>query len=145
MLQRDLALQIRPPLCYNRAILNEKEYSRLKRQVREEFVEKTKALDMVWQMARDKEGNGTAKPGRKGEVREVVKRAVATLIEVFTQHDVLAAAQQNDPNIISLNRVSVASALRRLAAEGILEVVEAGKGKRATKYRAARGRETRYG
>ena len=100
---------------------------------------------MVWQMARDKQGNGTAKPGRKGEVREVVKRAVNTLIEVFNQHDVLAAAQQNDPSIIGLNRVSVASALRRIAAEGILEVVEAGKGKRATKYRTALGRETRHG
>ena len=123
--------------------MNEKEYLRLKRQIRDEYVEKTKALDMVRHMASDRKGNGTSKPGRKGEVREVVKRAVNTLIEVFNQNDVLAAAQQNDPNIIGLNRVSVASALRRLAAERILEIVEAGKGKRATKYRTALGRETR--
>ena len=115
--------------------MNEKEYERLKRAIREEHEEKLKAIEIVWKMAGNTRGSGTAKRGPKGEVLKVVKRAIETITSEFTHHHVLETAKQADPRMLGLNRASVASALRRLAADGVLAIVQQGKGKRPSLYR----------
>ena len=115
--------------------MHEKEYERLKRQIREAYEEELRALEMVWKRASNTSASGTAKRGRKGEVLEVVKRAVEIITDEFTHHHVLATVKQTNPHMLGLNRASVASALRRLAADRVLEIVKRGKGKRPSLYR----------
>lgn len=117
--------------------MNEKEYERLKRQIREECAEKLKALDLVWQMAKAGKSNENSprKVGRKGEVLELVRAVLPNLSDKFTQRLVTDAIRQRNPDLGDIKRASVSSALRRLAGDGEIVVVEPGAGKRPSTYR----------
>jgi hypothetical protein len=114
--------------------MNEREYERLKRQIRQECAEKLKALETVWAMARNRKSDETNDiDSRKGEVLAMVKEAIKDLHGPFTQREIRTALAHMNPDV-KLKRASVSSALRRLAQDGTIMVLETGKGKRSTKY-----------
>lgn len=119
--------------------MNEREYERLKREIREKCEQDLAALERVWQLAQAsaKAYEEARSGGRKGEVIELVRAAVDSLpvATPFTQRDVIGEFRKLNPDAPELNRASVVSALRRLAhVDGVISVVEAGKGKRASTY-----------
>jgi hypothetical protein len=121
-------------------IVNEREYQRLRRQIEDDAKRKLEALELVWQMMRDPR-NGPASdddvnPVKRGAIDAAVRRVLPHLSDIFDPRDVIEKVEESEPELAGLvNRTTVSSALRRLAEEDRLDVVEQGKGKRPTRYR----------
>ncbi|HWB08802.1 MAG TPA: hypothetical protein VG826_06250 [Pirellulales bacterium] len=120
--------------------MNEREYQRLKKHIEDDYRKKLDALEVVWALASGLDGPGKAKAEKddrdeeEGEPRGVLASVEAVLVgvpEIFTTKDVESQfGESNAPE-----RSSISHALKRMTREGKLEIAEAGKGQRPTKYR----------
>ena len=119
--------------------MNEREYLRMRRQIEDDAKKKLEALELVWQMMRDPRNgpasDDDANPVKRGAIDAAVRKVLPHLSGTFQPRDVIEMVEQRQPDLAGLvNRTTVSSALRRLAEEKRLTVVEPGKGKRPTRY-----------
>jgi hypothetical protein len=116
--------------------MKEPEYRRLKQKIEDEYQEKLKALDMVFQMS----GGASVKNGKqggresKGAVPQAVRNALQKLSGEFTVREVEKQIKIVDPTS-AFKRASISSTLKRLAKDEEIVCVEEGKGKRGSKYK----------
>lgn len=120
--------------------VNEREYLRLRRQIEDDAKRKLDALDLVWKMMRDPtngvRSDDDANPVKRGAIDASVREVLPQLNGVFGPREVRACVEKKNPTLAGqVNRSTVSSALRRLAEEGLITVVQHGKGKRPTRYR----------
>jgi len=125
--------------------MNEREYLRLKADAETEYRRKLEAIETVWRMSGGEyskgwkptpslNGDGLA----KGTLQEAARAAIRLLSGDFTLRDVFTAIAKNDPILagkLEDKMPSLSGALKRMADEKELVLVEAGKGKRPSKYR----------
>lgn len=113
--------------------MNEREYDKLRKQVRDEYEKKLEALDLVYEMS--KCGSGGVEPLQMGELSKAVRSAVEKQSVPFTVRDVEVKIIESHPEHKStLNRTSISSALKRLANDEVIVMKERGSGKRPTLY-----------
>ncbi|SRR5258706_14559981 len=119
--------------------MNEREYLRLKNVAEAEFRRKIEAIELVWRMT-----GGTSKNGPKtgdssigkGSLQQAMRYAVDLLAGEFTARDVESQMRANDPAFAAnVKRASLSAALKRLADDKKIVLVEVGAGKRPSKYR----------
>jgi len=113
--------------------VNEKQYLRLRRQIEDDYKKKLDALETVWRMVSDPAAEPATSHPRQN-LMPLVRDAVATVDGPFTQTDLQEQLAAKNPSA-SIRRSSLASALRRLVDEGVLEIVERGVGKKPSIYR----------
>jgi hypothetical protein len=114
--------------------MHEREYKRLKKQIEGEYRDKLRALDLVWKMAAK---NGSTKPKAEtidSTLANVVRNAVERTSKTFTLRDVVSVCRSEMPNGEQLRLPSVSGILKRMADQGVIIVVEVGKGRRPTTY-----------
>ena len=123
--------------------MHEREYLRMKRQIEADYRKKLDALELVWGMAG---GSASSSPStssdelRRGDLREAIRSAVRDLTGEFRPEDVLDAIRADDELLAALIKpASLSSALKRLAEKGEIELIEAGSGKRPSRYRGKQG------
>lgn len=131
--------------------ITEKEYRRLWRKLRDQYEERLKALNLVWEMScdckppqmadggDDSEDNQAEDPADhsiRGQVIAAVAVAVDELPEEFTTTDVEKMVRASRPDLAA-ERSTISHAVKRIAAARSLAIAEAGKGKRATRFRKA--------
>jgi len=117
--------------------VNEREYRRLLQQVEDEYRRKKDALEIVWKMTQTTSNGHSVGEARmkRGTIEGLVRDVLAHMRGEFSPREVIERINQM-PNVpAELDRSSVSSALKRLADDGVLEVTEVGKGKRASRYR----------
>jgi len=133
--------------------MNEREYERLKKIIQDDYRKKLEALDIVWRVA-----VGSSPPGEKlttapnggsaagdsdepaesrGVIMAAVEDAIYQIEGAFTVKSVAPLVMEILPGTQSPERSSISHALKRLADDGRLEVVQLGRGKRPTTYRRA--------
>lgn len=120
--------------------MNEREYLRLKKQAKDEYEGKLRAIEAVWSMARPsaskRRSAAGAQPGRRA-----LKTAVLDAIrgmpvgEQFSTGDVVAALKESDEDAGQASAASIASALARMVESGDIELVQKGAGRRPGVYR----------
>ena len=125
--------------------MNYREYQRLKADAEAEFRRKLEAIETVWKLS----GGIAAAPSTngakanesgitKGSLQQAVRDACRLLVGEFTHRDVYNRITATDPvfaDKIKDKMPSLSGTLKRLADEKELILVEAGSGKRASKYR----------
>jgi hypothetical protein len=117
--------------------VNEREYRRLRQQIEDDAKRKIDALDMVWQMVQGASNGHSARsdaPIKRGTIDNLIRRVIPLIEGTFTPRTVMALLQQQPHTGVDLNRSSVSSALKRLADENVITLVEGGKGKRPSIY-----------
>jgi hypothetical protein len=121
--------------------MNEREYKRLRQQIQDDCKRKLEALDLVWQMAGpgSRGDEASEAPIRRGAIDGLVRQVVPLMKDAFTPRHVMERINELPDVPAGINRSSVSSALKRLADEGQIDVVETGRGKRASRYRAKSG------
>jgi len=121
--------------------MNQREYERLKREIQAEYQKKLEALEMIWQMAQNRNHSTASATTRstselaRGFLLSAVKNALQHISGDFSQHIVVQKIAELHPNLSPVKRASVSSALKRLAGGKEIELVEAGSGKRPSVYR----------
>lgn len=119
--------------------MKEREYRKLRSEIEAEYHKKIEALDLVFKMSSNGvAGNGTSgQVFGKGTLLKAVRQALEGLRVDFTLKDVEERIRANNPSFAAtIKRASLSSTLKRLVGQEI-EVVELGKGKRASTYRKA--------
>lgn len=120
-------------------IMKEKEYRNLKTQIEAEYHRKVEALETIWQMAggdANKLGSQPDKRFGKGSLLKAVRHALEQVKGEFTLRDVQEKIAFADSTFAAtVKSASLSSTLKRLEKDRELEIVERGKGKRASKYR----------
>lgn len=121
------------------SIMKEKEYRKLKTQIEAEYHRKIEALETVWQMSGEdatKAGNQPEKRFGKGSLLKAVRRALEQVKGEFTLRDIQEKIGLADSAFAAtVKPASLSSTLKRLETDHELEIVERGRGKRASKYR----------
>jgi len=118
--------------------MKEREYHKLRNEVEAEYRKKIEALDLVFKMSSNGVGgNGTTgQVFGKGTLLKAVRQALEGLRADFVLKDIVERIRVNNPSFAAtLKRASLSSTLKRLADSHEIEVVELGRGKRASKYR----------
>jgi hypothetical protein len=145
--------------------MTEREYDDLRNRIIADSRRKLEALELVWEMARVIGNNGPAaeagadppipddepdgedtnedpQGGRafeRGELLQAVRDAVVHRTGEFSFREVYTFVRAANPGI-TLQRASIATALRRLVELEEIEIMIQGRGKRATVFRSARRR-----
>jgi hypothetical protein len=118
--------------------MNQREYERLKEDAAAEYRRKLEAIEVVWKMTGGAK-NGAKEddsPIGKGALQEAIKTALQFISGDFTLRDVEKQIQATNSSFATkIKRPSLSSALKRMAAEKDITLVEAGIGKRASKFR----------
>lgn len=113
--------------------MNEREFNRLRTQIKAEYQKKLEALDMVWKMC-----GGATKGSRtppRGALASAVRQAVDARAGTFTVRDIEHTVCEANPGMATtVNRTSVSSALKRMANDDLITIASLGRGKRATIY-----------
>lgn len=120
------------------AAMKEREYRKLRNEIEAEYHKKIEALDLVWKMScGETAANGAAgQVFGKGTLLKAVRQALEGLRGDFVLKDVVERIRVNNSSFAAtLKRASLSSTLKRLAKSHEIEVVEPGKGKRASTYR----------
>jgi hypothetical protein len=122
--------------------MNRREYERLKAEAQAEYRRKLEAVETVWKMTDGRNGDSpVASPSEsivKGTLQQAVKIALQRISGDFTLRHVYNQIVLEDPVLadkIKDKLPSVSSVLKRMADEKELILVEAGSGKRPSKYR----------
>jgi len=121
-------------MCNHSAAPNDEyaDYFRAHQAILNEYREKVYQLDRSWQKL-----HGRVPKDPKVALNAVI-RATRHIAGVFSPSDVMVWIERNDSELArSLNYNSVRGAIRRLCEREVLIVVEAGKGRRAGRYRQA--------
>lgn len=125
------------------------EYNMLCKRVREEYeIEvqratarleaKLRALAVVRDLSerRDTPNAGISTAGNQNNLHEMVRDAIQAIEGDATLQTVMAWVEAANPDLRdTIKPKSVSTALRRLAENGVLEVVDQGSGRRPTTYR----------
>jgi hypothetical protein len=115
--------------------VNEREYRRLRQQIEDDYRRKIDALEVVWKLsANTSNGNSAEVPVKRGTIDNLVRNVLGSMTGQFSPRDVMEEMQKIPDFPGGINRSSVSSALKRLADDGVLSVVQIGKGKRASRY-----------
>jgi len=122
--------------------VNLKEYERLKADAQAEYRRKLEAIETVWKMSGGQNGVTANSPQfarvGKGTLQEAVRAALPNIGGEFTLRNVYNQIVLDDPLLaerIKDRLPSISSALKRMADDHELVLVEAGSGKRPSKYR----------
>lgn len=122
--------------------MNKKLYDRLKADAQAEYRRKLEAIETVWKMAGGENGDFTHESSSesvgKGALQEAVRDALPHIGGEFTIRTIFNQIQLNDPILaekIKGKLPSVSSVLKRMTDDKQLILVEAGSGKRASKYK----------
>ena len=118
--------------------MHEREYNKLSKSIEEEYHKKLDALDLVYKMAGGNTQNGRSPrtSGRGAQIKQAVMGVLPGMNGEFNQRDIESKITASFPDIaVGLKRSSLSVALKRIAESGKIQIVEAGKGKRPTKYR----------
>lgn len=121
----------------NKRVVNEREYRRLRQQIEDDYRRKIDALEIVWKMSADTT-NGVSRsdgPIKRGTIDTLVRSVISRMTGTFSPRDVMDEIHRTPDVPVGISRSSVSSALKRLADEDLLYVVEVGKGKRASRYK----------
>jgi len=136
-----VALHRKPNSCYGIA-MNIKEYERLKADAQAEYRRKLEAIEMVWKMTDGRNGasagDSSSESVGKGALQDAVRSALPHIGGEFTLRHVYNQIVLDDPVLaekIKDKLPSVSSVLKRMADDKELILVEAGSGKRASKYK----------
>lgn len=123
-------------------MMNEREYNKLKRAIEAEYHRKLEALEMVWRMSGGAFPTDSKPAGLtlgRGSTLNAVRSVLEDLQGEFTLRDVAQEITAKDPAFVAtMKRSSISSTLKRLAEKGEIELVAAGSGKRASRYRVVR-------
>jgi hypothetical protein len=120
--------------------MTEKEYSRLKQRIEDERRKSLEALERIWSLSKGS-GNGSkprspVESAKSSKLKQAILNVLPALSGEFIQKDVEEKIKVHDPVFAeSLKRASISMALKRIAGEEKIELLEVGKGKRATRYR----------
>lgn len=125
--------------------MNLREYQRLKAEAEADYRRKLEAIETVWKLsggpslAAIKNGTKSSETGlNKGALQEAARHAYKLLSGEFTHRDVFNKIAATDPTFaeqIKDKMPSLSGALKRMANDNELILVEGGSGKRASKYR----------
>jgi hypothetical protein len=122
--------------------MNRKEYERLKADAQNEYRRKLEAIETVWKMTDGRNGASadvsSSESVGKGTLQEAVRNALPHIGGDFTLRHVYNQIVLDDPVLaekIKDKMPSVSGALKRMADDKELILVEAGSGKRPSKYR----------
>lgn len=114
--------------------MHQREYLRIKKQIEAEYLEKLRALDLVWALA-GKDGiekkNGQF---RDSTLANAVRLTVERMDKSFTLRDVVGVCQAEVGNGPVVRLASISGILKRMADRGAIKVVELGSGRRPTTY-----------
>jgi hypothetical protein len=125
--------------------MNYREYQRLKADAEAEYHRKIEAIEMVWKLSggdaitptiKDENTNGNGLI--RGSLQQAVRQAYKLEPGEFTHRDLFNRIAVLDPAFASKIKdklASVSGCLKRMVNEKELLLVEAGKGKRPSKYR----------
>lgn len=121
--------------------MKESEYLRLKKKITDEYHEKMRALEMVWTMSsessvKNSEGTGeemgaSARGALTLLVRDTVNVVTGKVSSAYIEN---ALVRQNPQLRGKVRRASISQILRRLAEEGMIELVSEGKGRTPAIY-----------
>jgi hypothetical protein len=120
--------------------MRESEYLRLKAQIEKEFKYKLEALDTIYKMSSTNghhpDSNKPKRRRRNGGLNSTIKPLLPELKQIgfFGQPKVLEMLRTAQPEL-EVTAAAVSSALRRLAEDGDIDLVEQGAGQRASTYR----------
>jgi hypothetical protein len=125
--------------------MNYREYQRLKADAQGEYRRKIEAIETVWKLSGGEaitpSTNGTKSDENgisRGSLQQAVRNAYTYLSGEFTHRDVYNQIVASDPVFaekIKDKMPSLSGTLKRMADDKELVLVEAGSGKRASKYR----------
>lgn len=115
--------------------MKEREFKRLRSAIEDEFQRKMDALNLVYKMSNEDSPKQEKDPASKGALAEAVGKAVSQMSSNFNVRQIENAIKVFNPVLAAnIKRSSISNTLKRM--EGTeLDVVERGKGKRATIYR----------
>lgn len=140
--------------------MNRTEYKRLRKKFEEEYIEKMRALDMIWSEMHPKGGlpkpapdtndippNGStmpkdtsetlpAKAFRRGELLRLVLEATSGIQqEEFSSRDIHAHIIEVHPDVEGkTDERSISNSLKKLETKGKLQLVKVGKGRAQSVY-----------
>lgn len=125
--------------------MNYKEYGRLKADAEAEYRRKIEAIEMVWKLSGgdaapvpSRNGRGNTDGLTRGSLQEAVRKAYRLCVGEFTHRDVYSQIAVIDAEFaakIKDKLASVSGCLMRMVEDQELVLVEAGRGKRPSKYR----------
>jgi hypothetical protein len=118
--------------------MNQREYERLKDDAASEYRRKLEAIEVVWKMTGGANNGAKAddSPIGRGALQQAIKTALQFITGDFTLRDVEKQIQATNSGFAAkIKRPSLSSALKRMANEKEIVLVEAGMGKRASKFR----------
>jgi len=127
--------------------MKEKEYIRLRREIEADYHKKLDALDLIWKMsnkAAAPSAQFTLRPGSivgRGSLLSAVRNILTHVQGDFTAKRIAGMVREGNPEL-HVKTASVSSVLKRLAGNLEIDVIEVGKGKRASTYRVGRALET---
>jgi hypothetical protein len=150
-------------------MMNQRDYERMKRQIREEYERKMDALEMVWLMAKPVpksrldaekprqtqgpvpeesliplertpvESNGNHEL-KRGDLQRAVQAVIPDMPRMFTPHHVKRSIEKRFPEMGEIRGASLSSALKRLAeVSQDFELNLTGSGRRPTRYQRKDG------
>lgn len=119
----------------NCTIMDQAEYERIKEDLKVEYEEKLRALEIIWGHERKRAGENV-QDAATVTWAEAVRQVLPTLGRDFDKDDVekaVAAKFRNAKNTLRKN--SLSGVLTRLEQRGLIEVVKAGGGPVPNRYR----------
>lgn len=118
--------------------MKEREYLQLKDKVRAEYLEKLRALDLVWKMSKESSPGGGGKSADRGSLTAAIRQFIGEAKGDFSINDVEAALKATIPQV---KKPSIATVFRRLMGK-VIEEVSRGSGRRSSTYRRIEGGRT---
>jgi len=121
--------------------MNEKEYNRLKQQFEAEYRKKIEALEIIYQATRESKSESQTEKRERKPQEGTLTAAIKEALDVFTSHafdinDVIKTVEGMHPEVKRpINPTSVSGALKKFERDGLLEIVQSGRGKRPHVYR----------
>jgi len=109
----------------------------MKQQIEAEHRKRMDALELLWKDFGEKsnlQGKMDFVKSPKGELTSGVQEIVKMLDSDFSVENVAEKLKISKPNL-SIKRPSISTVLKRLVDEGQIQIVEVGKGRRATIYK----------
>lgn len=131
--------------CHKNGAMNERDYLRLKRQFLDDYHKKLAALEIIWQES----SNGKKPPreqsdltGQSAAERGQSAAAVIDFVQHWDREKPFSTRDVEDwirrEKGSPANRTTITHKLRRLANEGHVDILQSGRGKRASTYQVAR-------
>lgn len=130
-----LPLDVHRYYLHNSSVMKEREYKRLRLSIEADYKHKIAALELVYSMSNESGLPSGKSSTSKGALADAVGKAVSGMTATFNVRQVEEAIRVINPALSNtVKRASISNTLKRL--EGAeLELVERGRGKRATIYR----------